>query len=817
MPLSMRQVSANETGGSGSWSISDSGADAVTSIPEEGIGDGTVWADKSVIDKKDGSFDITLSAFGRRWAMEHETYTERYKPINVVFVLDTSSSMSAQSIIEMVDATKQAGNMVLNANPDNRVAVVRYDQDARQVNTAWKWVDQSNYPSTLNTLNIPTNGLVSATNIVAGLTLANNLLVNAPNKDKAESVIVLMSDGAPNRYYDNSGQVTGNGGATGDATSAGKTIEKAAEIANSGVSIYTVGYNINNNDLAWITLNPSNNIGYTAPGIIVRTINAAWLSNPATTLRFSIGSTRVDIANAPGLSGLPRGDSAMNYLKYNTKFYAPLVPKDLVDSFKEVVNDITTDLASPIKAGENLVITDVIGKDFTVDLTTANVPVGTKLEYDLDMHTVTWTIPASQLYLFDPSGWNGEGVAPYSTEVASENMNTVTFKVFAIAEPSSDNYNGGKCYTNKQAGSVYVNYENEKISKELCNKGWVTYEFTSQNGDFRVKKFVDNGELTMKFSEWSSTNVEFVTLREQIIFELYASDIDGNKRQDSSPVAIGTLSDDGMITFSEKVESGWYLLHEDIRGKAAEIFEVHEDWCFYFYDSAEYVVGHSTAFNYDSLYTIINGYSYPDYRNLGYSGLNNDGDLFYIGITNGVYIYASFCANGGSQQFAGYLAECEGYMVPKSFSSLERTGVGDKPYEYFISALNYINDKYDGDLSDNRAITQTVIWALLGAIDVDSPLFEQTSLSGAEKSAVRDTLHAANTGYVGSASIVDLVYLTCPNHSEPGQFEFCQPQLVPVFTGEVSFINKLKETPKGSLEVTVNAEMTYDKVEWRNV
>jgi uncharacterized protein YegL len=413
MPQLISQVSADPVDPDGAWHLSATGANDITQLPDK-IDDGTVWTDKSVVDNGDGSFGITLSAFGRRWAMTHEEYIERYKPINVVFVLDISGSMNSNDLSAMVAATKQAGEMILNANPDNRVAAVYYSNTAREVSTAWRWVDKNNFRTTLGALNTPTAG--GTTNIVAGLNLAKNLLDNAPNKATAAPVIILMTDGGPNCYYTNTnwqgttardGYVAVSGVAAGEPEAVRETIKRAAIISDAGVRIYTVGYNINGNPLAWLTLNPSNDIGYLAPGITKREITVNWVGT-SNTLGFSTPGRSVEIENAPTLSGLGRTDDTINYFKYNEKFYAPLLPQDLVDSFKEVVNNIMTDLASPIKAGENLVITDVIGEGFVFDGTQ-----NTLLTYDANTRTVTWTIPASQLCLFDPSNWN-DGDAPYN-------------------------------------------------------------------------------------------------------------------------------------------------------------------------------------------------------------------------------------------------------------------------------------------------------------------------------------------------------------------------------------------------------------------
>jgi hypothetical protein len=335
--------------------------------------------------------------------------------------------------------------------------------------------------------------------------------------------------------------------------------------------------------------------------------------------------------------------------------------------------------------------------------------------------------------------------------------------------------------------------ENGKVTVAAGKTVTVTFtnEQTISTGAFSLKKFVtDDGELK-GIVEWLSENNYDSNLRssDYIRFELYHSDIDGNQYD---LAAIGTLGDDNMITFDSEVESGWYLLHETMMGRALEIFEQPEDLRFYFFASEEYVVGHSSTFDYDSLYTIVNGYgNYIMNLNYGEKNelLNNNGDVFPIAIkhvTTGAE-YVSFCANGGSQQFAGYLDDCDGYMVPKSFATLERT-VG-APYAQFVSALNYIYDTY-GDLSANRPVTQTVIWALLGAIDVTSDAYANIN-PDLDKEAVSLALYAAETGYVGNAKIVDLVYLICENDEH--NFVFCQPQLVPVFNGAVSFVNKPQE------------------------
>ncbi|MCL2504567.1 MAG: hypothetical protein FWE94_08300, partial [Coriobacteriia bacterium] len=145
-------------------------------------------------------------------------------------------------------------------------------------------------------------------------------------------------------------------------------------------------------------------------------------------------------------------------------------------------------------------------------------------------------------------------------------------------------------------------------------------------------------------------------------------------------------------------------------------------------------------------------------------------------------VYPSFCANAGSTHFAGESGlGCAGYLVAS------RLGKELADYAGYVSAYNYIEDKV-GSLNDNRALTQTVTWALLGAIDVGSPEFEAIEDWKLDKAAVLDVM-ANYQGYVGSGKIVDLVFMVCEDHEH--SYQTCQPQLVPVY-GKAGFDNTAK-------------------------
>ena len=410
---------------------------------------------------------------------------------------------------------------------------------------------------------------------------------------------------------------------------------------------------------------------------------------------------------------------------------------------------------------------------------------------------------------------------------ADGNPNKVS-AIFDIYEKKADGSRGKLVMSNLSAGKytikagTYIVAEREKpgyvvqpdqtIVVQFCKTA--TVKFVNEpkvelKGELSLKKIVVDGDVKLEIAAWLIKNghiMDAFAILNDITFELYASDESGTR---GAKVADGTLDSDSMITFSPKVGTGWYLVHEVLGQKASKIFDQADDLLIYFNAEKELITGNSSEFDYDVLYTIVNGYSWPGRRTLGYPGINNNGDLFYIGVRNSVTDeeYASFCAHAGSESFAGENGlGCSGYMVAGKTMPNEP---GAASYKEFISALNYIEDNV-GNLNDNRAVTQTVIWALLGAVDVNSVTFDNTNLTADEKAAVKAAITAAKAGYAGEGAIVDLVYMTCENHKHG--FKTCQPQLVPVYGGEVTFDNTPKIELKGelSLKKTVDGKFFAD-------
>jgi len=297
--------------------------------------------------------------------------------------------------------------------------------------------------------------------------------------------------------------------------------------------------------------------------------------------------------------------------------------------------------------------------------------------------------------------------------------------------------------------------------------------------------FGENDDAVAKYYGYVDFDELWADLISGVKFHIYAAAYIGDNpvaTPTGSILRTGGLNDYGQISGFLPVDplaAGWYVVVEEfVAGSLAEsIFDQVGPLLIYVNDNNEFVGSGDSTFDYDAFYTIVNGYNWEGRRTLGYPGLNNNGDLFYIGVRNAEtgQEYGSFCANSGSRAFAGESnMGCAGYYQGEAWDKENN----QMDLEDYLAALNYLEDNY-GPLNDNRAITQVVIWALLGSVDVDSALFAATNLSADEKAAVTDVVKN-HAGYQGKGTIVDVVFMTCENHHD---YADCQPQLVPLYGG----------------------------------
>jgi len=174
---------------------------------------GEIRTGKTVTDKGDGEFEITLKAIGREFT---ETSSNNGSSgVDVVFVLDYTLSMGDNSrLANMKAAAAPAINDILGSNTgaatDNRVAVVSYSETANVVTVAGNVTRSGNWLTGItgtgssrgiNATNIP-GSAAGYTNIMAGLNRAYQLLDERTDTSRP-SVIILMTDGQPNKWYVN--------------------------------------------------------------------------------------------------------------------------------------------------------------------------------------------------------------------------------------------------------------------------------------------------------------------------------------------------------------------------------------------------------------------------------------------------------------------------------------------------------------------------------------------------------------------------------------------------------------------------------------
>ena len=296
-------------------------------------------------------------------------------------------------------------------------------------------------------------------------------------------------------------------------------------------------------------------------------------------------------------------------------------------------------------------------------------------------------------------------------------------------------------------------------------------------------------------ADFEFDGITLADIIDDMIFTLYPAP--GNVIDYTNPITTGIMDADGNIVFAYNAEelTGINAVVETFTpgSLAAQIFQGIAPL---FLDFRGLGMVSSNQFDYSANYQVVNNYAANRFV-LGYDGLTDRGNIFYIGITkmgsSPLLQYDAFCAWPASSNFAGSSAwspGCTGhYIVTDPAGSPNNVVISD-----MISALNYIEDNYGGLKPDssstvnplpagnNRRLTQVVMWSLLGHIDVDSAAFAATNLTAAEKAAVIDVVKNS-AGYVGSGTIVDVAYVSCSQHGN--DYTHCQPLLIPIYDNNI--------------------------------
>jgi LPXTG-motif cell wall-anchored protein len=420
----------------------------------EALEPGEVWAGKNVTKHSDvltsGKFDVELSALG----CDYETESSENLQYDVVFVLDASSSMDTGGKLgTMIDAANNAIDILLSdAVPSdgiyNRVAVITFNQGATVLSGSW-----TTEGSTYNIGSVSTS---SATNMQQGLYLAESVLGSA--RPAATPVIILLSDGAPNRH------AAYNFG-TGSPTWVNGTPFDAYGADNS--SVYTILY------ASWLKTQIPNLEIYTVGYDVASSSRAQAVLNPAGGLTAGI-SDLLDAARTT--TGVTAG------VGYSDGYYAASI-NDLSSILPSLTGGIVT--SGPIV--EDLVITDSIPSTFTVDAasfilngSSVTLDSGNAYEdpvthegvlFDTANNKVVFTIPADAL-------------AKYYGDNESEAPNTLKF---TLSLNNSATGTGTKYYTDSSCtarfsptlNNPFYGYVEQSTSTETGSESYINTEAVS--------------------------------------------------------------------------------------------------------------------------------------------------------------------------------------------------------------------------------------------------------------------------------------------------------------------------------------------------
>ena len=262
------------------------------------------------------NFLVTISQTAQVMGLTSESKV----PVDVVFVLDTSNSMSGDRVRSMVTAANSAIATLMAANENNRIAVVAFSGTGGQGTSGGQaanvltqlghfegdaatdhiqWVTSSGSATGVNRNYIQgrgTNagrrlGTSSGTNIHAGIALGGKILANVPASDtKVDGItripfLVILSDGIPTygasgTWYDPSLTTQIGPGNDWDARAGlgflpaltaayykGLITEKyfgSSASEDNRCFVYTMGLGLEKGSLAETTVNPSEATGSNA-------------------------------------------------------------------------------------------------------------------------------------------------------------------------------------------------------------------------------------------------------------------------------------------------------------------------------------------------------------------------------------------------------------------------------------------------------------------------------------------------------------------------------------------------------------------------
>ena len=205
-----------------------------TDGPETGGGSGMNFDKQLVSDEPDeyGNYTIQMTA----QATGKKTTTDKAVPMDIVLVLDQSGSMADDfGNGTRQSAMKAAVNSFIDEvakkhgpNADHRMAIVTFGTNAYPLE-GWTAVDSDGATKLTGKISSLPEDPSGATNVGAGMELAQNLMGSAPTDENRQKTVIVFTDGVPTTASDFS------------TTVANTAIDAAKGMKAAGVTVYTVG------------------------------------------------------------------------------------------------------------------------------------------------------------------------------------------------------------------------------------------------------------------------------------------------------------------------------------------------------------------------------------------------------------------------------------------------------------------------------------------------------------------------------------------------------------------------------------------------
>ncbi len=378
---------------------------------------GRVWVDKSVykdgdtvtlnregndestftvdVDAANGEyFQVVFSALGSSMSTNTQTYASR--PLDVVLVLDTSTSMATSSggktrFRHMIDAANELLEELV-ALGDVRIAIVSFNADSETI------IDLDRYDNGI-VLSVnddsysywggsSSNGVITArdktgtklgndsgytmgTNLQDGIDRGMDILANAENTEGRAPVAIVLADGRANRAVDEDwyAPISSNIGSSDDDAAImlstllnaayGRT--RAQKNYNADMTVYGIGIDLDDDSDDYIFLNPGaeGSSGFNGSNTNDSVEDAwdaftTWRSGTTATIRFGNGrNQRVWTFDHdwPASAGVTTAEIAAN-INY-VDDYQDVSSADLGSAFDEILQELSTGAFNPITDTNN--------------------------------------------------------------------------------------------------------------------------------------------------------------------------------------------------------------------------------------------------------------------------------------------------------------------------------------------------------------------------------------------------------------------------------------------------------------------------------